>query len=208
MKKISVSFAFLLCLGGIFFYRASDAAIYRYVDKDGVICFADNLQVIPEQCRATAVIVDNEATDDIKPSKPMVVTKTDMALSAAETKPENRGPRPLSIRLMISGAVGLSALMIFIVISRLPEFKENKKILIIIRASLIGMISLYLIVAHVKDMISLFSMAGRVVEDVQNQSAEKGKKAAQAIKSLDALFEEAHKAPRTQEPSTAESKDK
>jgi hypothetical protein len=205
MKKISAAFALLLCLGGIFFIRVSDAAIYRYVDKDGVICFADNLQVIPEQCRTTAVIVDNEAKGDVKPSKPAVDNKADAALSAAEVKPENRGPRPLSIRLMISGAVGLSALLIFVVISKLPELKENKKVLSLIRASLIGIMSLYLIVAHVNDMMTIFGAAGRVVEDVQNQSAEKGKKAVQAIKSLDSLFEEAQ---RTQETSTAESKDK
>jgi hypothetical protein len=205
MKKVTIVFALFFCLGIMVFVRNSDAAYYKYIDKDGVVCFADNLQVIPEQYRAQAVIVETEAKDDeIKPAG-TVVSKTEPA-PAADTRQEVKGSRPLSTRLMISGAVGLGALLIFVVISSQSELKENKKILSLVRGSLITVVSLYLVFAHAGDMMTIFGAAGQTVEEVQQQSAEKGKKAAQAIKSLDAMFEEAQKVQKAQEATTGQTR--
>ena len=46
----------------------SFAAIYKYIDNNGIICFADDLQSIPEQCRATAKIVSGEQEEVRKPA--------------------------------------------------------------------------------------------------------------------------------------------
>lgn len=207
MKKVTITFALFFCLGIMVFVRNSDAAYYKYIDKDGVVCFADNLQVIPEQYRAKAVIVETEAKDDeIKPAGPAVF-KTEPAPTAAEVKQEVKAPRPLSTRLMISGAVGFGALLIFVVINSQPELKENKKVLSLVRGSLMAVVSLYLVFAHAGDVMTLFGAAGKTVEEVQQQSAEKGRKAAQAVKSLDALFEEAQKAQKAQETTMGQAPD-
>ena len=198
MKKILVLFFFLFCLGGMLFVQVSNAALYKYIDKDGIISFADDLQVIPEQYRAKAVIIDGEEKI-VMPAKP-VVSKAEAAPSASPVaEPESGDSRQLSIRLMISGAVTLGVLLLFIVISKMPGLRENKKIIFMVRGSLIAVVSLYLVYAHVKDVTAVAGMTGQVIEDIQNKSAEKGKRAGQAIKTLNAISEE------TQKKSTAES---
>lgn len=195
---------FILVFGVVFsFYLlspgVSDAAIYKYVDKDGVPCFADDLQVVPEQYRASAVIVEGDAKDDeTKASRPVTLqnTETQSLAAAVETKPVRR-PLPLSIRVMISAAVAIAGLVIFLVLKKLPELKDNKKVLLAIRGSLIGVVAIYLVVAHVKDVLIVFGLASQTIEDAQQRSAEKGKKAAQVIKSIDAMFDEAQKAQKT-----------
>ncbi len=194
MENKFVVFALVSCLGGLFIAGTSEAAFYKYVDKNGVVCFADDLQVVPEQYRSQAVIVDAESKDDeVRPANP-VLKKPEAALDPSSDPWGSKRPRPLSIRLMISGAVGISAFLVFLIIKSLPDLKDNKKILSIVRGSLIGAVSVYLILAHVKDVKTVFGITGQTVEEVQQRSAEKGKKATQAIKSLDAAFEEAQKA--------------
>lgn len=206
MKKVTIILALFFCLGSVVFVRNSDAAYYKYIDKDGVVCFADNLQVIPEQYRAQAVIVETEAKDDeIKTAGP-AARKTEIAPTAGINQ-EMKGPRPLSTRLMISGAIGLGAFLLFFVVSSQSELKENKKVLALVRASLLAVVSLYLVFAHAMDVMTMFGMAGHVVAEAQHKSEEKGKKAAQAVKALDAMFEDAQKAQKAQETTTGQAPD-
>jgi hypothetical protein len=61
----------------------SFGAIYKYIDKNGIISFADDLQSIPAQSRATATIVSGEREEQRKPAlqkQPLV---------QAEEKPGN-----------------------------------------------------------------------------------------------------------------------
>jgi hypothetical protein len=53
-------------------------------------------------------------------------------------------------------------------------------------------------------VLTVFGMAGKAIDDAQQRSAEKGKKAAEAAKTLDALLEQAQKA---QEPSSSPEED-
>jgi hypothetical protein len=39
---------------------SSFAAIYKFIDNNGIICFSNDFQSIPEQCRATAKIVSGD----------------------------------------------------------------------------------------------------------------------------------------------------
>jgi len=151
---------------------------------------------VPEQFRGTAIIVEGESNEeeavmpDTSPSVPAEAP-------AAGPAPQYQGKRtrPLSSRLMISAAVGLSAVLLFIiVVARQSGLHLDNKILSRFRAGLIALVSLYLVFAHARDVMIIFGFAGRAIEDVQQQSAEKGKKAVEAMKTIDALFEEAQKA--------------
>jgi hypothetical protein len=51
----------LLLISGLSVTSTAFAAIYKYVDKNGMIYFADDLQSIPAQYRAAAKIVSGEA---------------------------------------------------------------------------------------------------------------------------------------------------
>jgi hypothetical protein len=72
------------------------------------------------------------------------------------------------------------------------------------RSTLITLVSIYLLYAHARDVAGVFSMASHAVDDVKHHSEQKGKKAAQAIKSFDALFEEAQKAQKEPAPEPAD----
>jgi hypothetical protein len=191
MKTIIIITA-VFCLLGIGAAPAY-AAFYKYTDKDGILCFADNLQAVPEQYRATAVIVEGESKEEgtviSGASQPRAVEAP--ALVGPAPKPQRK--RPISFRLMITAAIAFSAVLLFIFMSKQPGLKENKKILSGVRSALIAIVSLYLIIAHGKDVMTVFGFAGKAIDDVQQQSADKGRKAAQAMKKLDALFEDAQK---------------
>ncbi len=191
MKKIVIMIIVLHCLFAIVSVPYSMAAIYKYIDKDGIICFADDLQVIPERYRASAVIVGGESKEDT--AKAQMPTAADsgreQSLSTAQERPQKSATHSLSYRLTVSGCVIFGSFLVFIIISNQAAVKKNKKLTSTVRNSLIGIIFLYLLTAHVKDVITIFGMAGNALDNVQQQSEEKGRKTAQAIKKLDGLFD-------------------
>lgn len=212
MKKRVIMSAALCALLAFCFVSDSYALIYKYINKEGIVCFADDLQQVPEKFRASAVIVEGETEDNGEKRSSATNTQMNKAeeqTARAETPAERTMPsapavHPLSVRLVISGAVCLGALSIFIILSKQAELKEKEKVLSVIRTSLIGIVSVYLIVAHVRDAMTMFGMAGRAIDNVQQQSAEKGKKAAKAMKALDTLFQEAERSQKEQGSDTKE----
>lgn len=194
MKRKYPLAVILYCLPGLIVAPDVSAAIYKYVDKDGIVCFADDLQFIPAKYRSKAVIVDGEAKEEIKESGPVVAYPRKEQSTEIAGERESRPSRSLSFRLMVSTAVVLAMALVFIILMKQAFVTENKKVYSIIRASFIGILSLYLIIAHGRDVLTVFGMAGKAIDDAQQRSAEKGKKAAEAIKKLDALFEQAQKA--------------
>ncbi len=191
MRRLFVGLVLFFLVTGFFVCEAG-TAIYKYVDKNGIVCFADNLQAVPENYRNTAVIMPDESSDEPRRSAvlPAAVKQTDEAPVEAETKHVASRPRPLGTRIMISGVVVITALLAFVSLSRLPQLREKKKILSAIRGGLIAVVSLFILVAHVKDLINGVGAARGAVEDVQNRSAQRGKKAGQAIKTLNELLKE------------------
>jgi hypothetical protein len=173
----------------------SFAAIYKYIDKNGIICFADDLQSIPEQCRATAKIVSGEQEEERKPATQM------RPEALAETKPGNaasssdRGRVSIadyakslfSGRVVISVVVMVSALFAFVILGILDA--DHKKAIRIVRVVILWGMSVYLIVAHGGDVVNMFKTFERKVDTVQRESEEKGKKAAKAIKEMKASME-------------------
>ena len=171
----------------------SFAAIYKYIDKNGIICFADDLQSIPEQCRATAQIVSGEQEPERKP----LIQK--QSLVQAEATPTNEAPssdrdkvsiegyakRFFSGRVLISVVVVVSALFSFVILGILDA--DHKKAIKIARVVILWGMSIYLLVAHAGDFVNLFRILEGKVDTVQRESGEKGKKAAKAMKEINAI---------------------
>lgn len=171
------------------------AALYKYIDKEGILCFADDLQTVPEQYRAAVIIVEGGSNEEEKKiSAPAPQPQAD-APAPADSVPTSqpKRPRPLSVRLMITAVLSISAVLLFLFISKQPGLKDNKKIISNVRSALIGIVSLYLVMAHARDVMTVLGFAGKAIDDAQQQSAEKGRKAAKAMKQMDALFQEAQK---------------
>jgi len=173
----------------------SFAAIYKYIDKNGIICFADDLQSIPEQCRATAQIVSGEQEPERKP----LIQK--QSLVQAEATPTNEAPssdrdkvsiegyakRFFSGRVLISVVVVVSALFSFVILGILDA--DHKKAIKIARVVILWGMSVYLLVAHAGDFVNLFRILEGKVDTVQRESGEKGKKAAKAMKEINAIVQ-------------------
>src|SRR3990170_8794848 len=65
MKKIAILSAVLFVSVGFFAGTVQDcfAATYKFVDKNGQVGFADDLQAVPEPYRATAVLIGGDANE-------------------------------------------------------------------------------------------------------------------------------------------------
>ncbi len=204
MKKIFLFSAVLLFVLGLFFVQDGFAVMYKYVDKDGNIGMANDLQAVPEQYRATATVVkqDDEETASAQ-AAPSPGGKRETAVGAPVHVPastpaaipaqaqEKSAAAPFSARLLISLAVVISFIFLSVILGKLSSFRGHGQALSVVRIALAWVVVLYIVFAHAKDVMTLFSMAGHKIDDVSQESAKKGEKAAKAIKALDAMLEQA-----------------
>lgn len=173
--------------------RESQAVIYKFVNEKGIPTFTDDMQKIPEQHRVQAVIVTGGNDYD-------VYTEQEKArLAAAERTRQDeqsaapvKAEKPLSARLIRSGiALGIFIALLFVV-SHIDALRERAQVLSRIRTVLVVLLVVFLGVTHARDVMGLF---GRIsdtlpnpVASIQEKSAEQGKKAAEAYKSMDKIL--------------------
>jgi hypothetical protein len=67
----------------------------------------------------------------------------------------------------------------------------RRKTVQVLRAVLLGAVSVYLLYAHAGDAFRVVKKIGGGIESVQQQSEEKGKRAARAVKTWNAVMEQA-----------------
>ena len=198
-----ITFLFILCLCCVFVFllaQSSYAAIYKYLDKDGLICFANDLQSIPEQYRATAKIVSGEADQEIRTPPQNQQTSEQpaengqQASSTALERPgvQQNGAVFFSKPMLLSTIVVVSAVFAFMILGILKD--DHKKTVVIARIALLWAVTVYLLYMHAGDAIRLVRTAGSTIEDAKHRSEEKGEKAAKAIKALNELVQESGQA--------------
>lgn len=202
MKKQMVYLLVLFFALGLLIAQSGFAAIYKYVDSDGMMYFADDLHSIPEQYRASAKIVSGEATVAEEKQPPAVTpppaqteSKAGGASTVAQavrTSSETGDKGTLGNRALLSVIVVVSAFFAFIVLGIVNT--DHEKTVKIARIVIIWGVSVYLLYNHAKDVVHVFSMIGSSVENARQESAEKGEKAAKAIKKYNELVEQAKKA--------------
>jgi hypothetical protein len=189
------------------------AAIYKYVDKDGMLYFADDLQAVPAEYRASAKIVSGEAKEEItRPADQSLQDartekrESDSAPGSGQEKSflELGDKRSFGSRALTSAIVIVSALFAFTILGILDT--DHKKAVKIVRLAVAWGVSVFLLYAHAGDVVHVFTSTGNHIENVQRESEEKGKKAVKAIKALDALLEHAEKTSSTDSGGTAQEK--
>jgi hypothetical protein len=79
----------------------------------------------------------------------------------------------------------VSALFAFVILGILDA--DHKKAIRIVRVVILWGMSVYLILAHVGDVVNMFRTVKGEVDTVQHDSEEKGKKAAKALKEINAF---------------------
>jgi hypothetical protein len=202
----------LLCVFGFFSAQTSYAAIYKYLDKDGLICFSNNLQSIPEQYRTSAKIVsgdaDQENNNPAQGQSALGQPARNQNQSPAADPDKSFVPEHESIlfnhRVLLSAIIIVSAVFAFIILGILET--DHKKAVAIVRIILLWALALYLLIAHAGDAIRMVQTAGGTIEDAKHQSEKKGKKAAEAVKSWGALMEQDAQTPLADPSETAREK--
>ena len=125
-------FVLILAVG-----RESQAVIYKFVNEKGVPTFADDMQKIPEQYRAQAVIAsggnDYDAYAEQEKARLAMEERTRQEQQvAAPVKTE----KPLRARLIRSGiAVGIFIALLFVV-SHFDALREQAQVLFRVRTGL------------------------------------------------------------------------
>lgn len=178
--------------------RESQAVIYKYVSEKGIPTFADDMQKIPEQYRAQAVIVTGGNDFDAYAEQ----EKQEKARLAAEerTRQEQRAAapvkaeKPLSSRLIRSGiAVGIFIALLFVT-AHFDALREQAQVLFRVRTGLAVLLLVFLAFNHGRDVRGLFGTVGDTlpnpVASMQERSAERGKKAAEAYKAMGKVLEQ------------------
>lgn len=214
MKKIAILSAVLFVSAGFFAGMVQDgfAATYKFVDKNGQVGFADDLQAVPEPYRATAVLIGGggsegertsgspAATGAQAPAQPGMNAQQappeavpDQA-SPVQTQPLAQGSGlPFSIRLAISIGVVIATILISVFLGNVAGLHGHDRAIHVLRVSLSWLVVIYLVAAHAQDVMAIFKTVGKQVQSVSDQSAKRGEKAAKAIKAMDALREQAEK---------------
>lgn len=194
MRKILI-IAPLLGLLSVILIHDIFADVYKYVDKNGTVCFTDSIQAVPKDYRKKAEIVS------VQPKK----EKGQQSEAAIQTT-ENKGPRAtvlstekeeeakenikeaikgfVSNRLfkLIAGLIGF--LFIFIIIGKASNFLGHKRVGSILRIALTLLVLLYLFNSHLKEVVNVFAMLKEEVLGVKKQAEERNKETDKIINEL------------------------
>lgn len=198
----------LCCFFAFLSAEHSHAAIYKYLNKDGLISFANDLQSVPEQYRASATVVsgdtdqeDHQSIQDRQTPGQATGNHGDAPAlvhdKAVETRNENSF---FNSRLLLTAIVVVSAVFAFIVLGILET--DHKKTVAVIRIALVWAVAIYLLIAHAGDAVRMVRTVGGTIEVTKHQSEEKGKKAAKAVKAWGELMEQAAQTPLADPPET------
>jgi hypothetical protein len=194
MAKFRLPLTILLFVIMLAVSRESLAVIYRYVNEKGVPTFADDMQKIPEKLRASAVMVSGAVADDAAEAERARLAKETVPRTEQRAAVPVQAEEPLYQRLIRSGiAVGVFIGILF-VLKNIHGLHEQAQLLSRIRAVLVLLLFAFLGFTHAKDISGMFGKAGETVKNpiaqMQEDSAAKGKKAAEAYKALDRVLED------------------
>lgn len=196
MKRMHLLSAVVVIALVLLIVRESEAVIYKYMSEQGVPSFADDLQKVPEQFRAQAVIVTGGSDYD-------AYAEQEKARVAAQARADQEQQRQaasavqneetLRTRLIRSGiAIILFAALLFVV-ANIHALQEQAKVLLRVRAGLALVLLLFLGYTHFGDVAGLLGNAweriSNPITSAQDRSAERGRKAAQAYKAMNKVLE-------------------
>jgi hypothetical protein len=191
-KKILLVFC-IMCAISLFSAKNSSAAIYQYMDKDGLVCFANDLQSIPEQYRPGAKIVSGEAvqgkeqaTRNQQAGQQDASDKPVQTVSVEKSSALQAGSHREGKSVLLSAIIIVSAIFAMVILGVIDT--DRKRAVTILRITILWGVTVYLVYAHAGDVVRLVRSANGKIEVVERESAEKGKKAGKAIKQLNALL--------------------
>lgn len=195
MSKRLVCMAVLM-FGMAVFARSGHAVIYQYTDKNGVVCYADDLQKVPEAYRPQAAVVSGGVTskDGAAQSGPVIVARDAAAPFAAQTvQEESSGAQhwPFASRLLLSIlVVGVSLGGYRLAVGQ-SAVKKQEQALKVVRGVGYVALTLFLLYVHLRDVVFVYRSIAGTIDTAQENSARKGKQAADFMKAVDRALDAA-----------------
>jgi hypothetical protein len=202
MAKLRVLLTLALFILIVISSRESQAVIYKYMNDKGMPIFTDELQKVPDQFRASAVVVsggnDYDAYAEQEKARLAAEVRAHQESQAQQEPQATAAPmrteETVRARLIRSGvAVGLFIALLFVA-THIDAIREQAHLLSRIRTVLILLLFAFLGVTHARDVMGLFGKVGGTVVNpvsrIQEKSAERGKKAAEAYKSMDKILDQ------------------
>ncbi len=158
--------------------RVVAAEIYRYVDDNGVTCFADRQEAIPAKYRGRAVIVgkgpaDTRAKDSVEAgTKPTVSTQkkshpVEDIKATVQALIKNRWVQ------LFAYFVGF--IVAFVLIGKVSSLLNHKQVGSVIRILLVVGLLTYLVSLHTQEIVGLFASLKEEVLGVTHEVDEKNK---------------------------------
>lgn len=120
-----------------------------------------------------------------------------MNIATTKEEPRQEPARKMTFtsRLLMTAVVVFIWVLALLAINKTDAFRGREKFLPASGIAPACFLLVYLVLIHGKDVVNLFTMAGNKIEAVQEKQAQRGKKAGEAIKTLNKMMDEAGKQP-------------
>ncbi|HXX57285.1 MAG TPA: hypothetical protein VEI96_04735 [Thermodesulfovibrionales bacterium] len=170
--------------------RNALAAIYKYVDHNGTICFCDNLYSIPEKYRKSAVIVKNDSERLDKQSPEQKSGEADSGVPGPDKRDAYIGKQTVKDvvrnvregRLLHSIVVFIGFLAVFIGIGKAANSLNRKRLGTVLRFILTLGVIVYLFFAYSRELSDTYAVMKEELSDAKILIEEKNKKADEVVK--------------------------
>lgn len=197
MMRLRVFLALALFVLIIVASRESQAVIYKYVNEKGTPVFFDDLQRVPEQLRSQVVVVsggnDYDAYAEQEKMRVAADERSQQEARAAAAAPM-KVEEPASARLIRSGIAVMLFIALLFVVTHIDAIREQAHLLSRIRIALAVLLFAFVGFTHSRDVLGLFGAVGKTVVNpvagIKEKSAARGKKAADAYKSMDKIMDQ------------------
>lgn len=181
----------------VIFIQNSFAAIYKYVDKNGAVCFTDSIQGVPEEYRGKAIIISGQSgKGNREPSEiqPVENKETDSAGDSTTEKKEETAKIKEKIMEAVKGFISsrlfklfagiIGFIFLFVIIGKVSSSLGYSKIGSILRIALTLFVLLYVFNSHLKEVVNAFSTLKEEVLGVKKQAEERNEKVNETINEL------------------------
>ncbi|MCX7991248.1 MAG: hypothetical protein N2999_04320 [Proteobacteria bacterium] len=171
-------FIFLIIFSIIVSYAFADT--YKYIDKNGIVNFTNDIKDIPQEYKNKVEIIkeEKEFQKDIKPVKNLNQQPPNQETVI------NSKQRNLSIESIVNGEknfwyelfISLFFAVFFIFAHRILFFIENKKIITLLRFAIVFIIGIYMFSKYANKQVETFLEAKKDINKIKKSLETKDQK--------------------------------
>jgi len=210
MKKLNIErlkgnpFKIMLFIAAILlnviFIHESFAEVYKYVGKNGTVCFTDDLRSVPVEYREKAIIISEQVKKEESrqsAGRSEENKGTDSTAGSIEKKEDAKENIKGVIKGFISSRVFkiivgiICFLFAFIIVGKISSSMGYRQIGTILRIGLTLLALLYIFNSYLQEVVNAFTTLKQDVLGVKKQAEEREQK---VNKSVNELFQEPAKA--------------